>query len=95
MKNQSNDRQMMEDAKNIQDYITTQYNVLSNQCGATPVKMALLNLLGDEHRIQHEVFSEIHRRGWKKAENAGAEEIQEVCRWVESQGGIEGPVRPR
>ena len=93
MKNQIDDRKMMEDARNVQNYITTQYNDLSNQCGATPVKMALLNLLGDEHRIQHEVFSEIHRRGWKKTENADTEEIQKVCQWVESQGGTEGPVR--
>ena len=91
----SKDQNMMENAREWQDYITTQYNRLSNQCGATPVKMALLNLLGDEHRIQHEIFSEIHRRGWRKTENASEQEIQEVCQWVDEQGGIEGPKRER
>jgi len=84
---------MMEDAGKWQNFITAQYNELSNQCGATPVKMALLNLLGDEHRIQHEIFSEIYRRGWRKTESAEEQEVQKVCQWVNEQGGTEGPRR--
>lgn len=86
------DRNMMEEALAAQNNITARCSNLSNQCGATPVKMAFLNLLGDEHRIQHELFSELHRRGWKTEERAAPSQLREVCQWAKDQGGVEGPV---
>ena len=82
------DKTIMEQALAAQDEITGQYSETANRCGSTTVKMAFLNLLGEEHRIQHELFSELHRRGWKKEEAAQKEEIQQLCQWVQRQGGV-------
>ena len=56
---------IMEQALAAQDEITGQYSETANHCGSTPVKMAFLNLLGEEHRIQckMKVNSKWMRRG--------------------------------
>ncbi|MCI9457433.1 MAG: spore coat protein [Oscillospiraceae bacterium] len=82
------ERVIMEQALAAQDEITGQYSETANHCGSTPVKMAFLNLLGEEHRIQHELYSELHRRGWRKEEAAQKGEVQELCQWVKRQGGV-------
>lgn len=79
------DRKMTEDGVAAQNYITRQYSVMANQCSASAVKMAFLNLLGEEHRIQQDLLSELYRRGWRRADMADREEIVQLQQWIREQ----------
>ena len=73
------DRRLLEDALAAQEYVTGRYGVLSNQSSSSGVKMTLLNLLGEEHRIQNNLLSEQIRRGWKEflpAEKTETEQLR-------------------
>ena len=79
------DQKMTEDGLKAQNYMACQYSALANQCSGAPVKMAFLNLLGEEHRIQQDLLSEIYRRGWRKAEMADRQEIERLRQWAREQ----------
>lgn len=95
MEKQEKDQKMMEQALAAQNRITAEYSERANQCSGTPVKMSFLNLLGEEHRIQHELLSDLHRRGWRTTTPAEETELQKLQQWIKEQGGTEGPKIPR
>ena len=37
-----------------------------------------MNLLSEEHQIQHDVFTEMHKRGWYQTQEAPAEKVQQA-----------------
>lgn len=77
------DKKLLEDSLAAQEYVAGRYGVLANRCSGSAVKMTLLNLLGEEHRIQNDLLSEQLRRGWKEMPPAEKSETEQL--WKEAQ----------
>ena len=74
---QFDDKNMMDDALASQKFITETYNTFANECSVPQLKEQFVNLLEDEHRIQHEVFTEMQKRGWYQTEPAEQDKINQ------------------
>lgn len=72
------DQEMMTDALSSQKFITDTYNVFANECASPAVKSEFINILNEEHQIQHEVFSEMQKRGWYQVQQAQQEQINQA-----------------
>ncbi len=76
---QFDDKNMMEDVLGSQKFITGDaYNTFANECSDSQLKEAFMNLLEDEHRIQHEIFTEMQKRGWYQTEPATQDKIHQA-----------------
>ena len=81
------DRRMLEDGLAAQNYVTGSYGSCANLCLSAQVKMTLLNLLGEEHRIQGDLLGELSRRGWKTQQPAPKEQLEATRKWITQQRG--------
>lgn len=79
------DREMMEDVLSSQKFVTEGYNTFANECASPAVMSELMNILNEEHQIQHEVFDEMVKRGWYQTESAPQKKIDQ-CKQQYSQG---------
>ena len=59
-----NDREMLTDALSSEKFMTENYNQYANECASPSLMNEFMNLLSEEHQIQHEVFTELQKRGW-------------------------------
>lgn len=71
-------KEMLDDALSTQKLLTEQYNVWANECVSPSLKGAFMNLLKEEHDMQHDVFCEMQGRGWYQVEPAQPNKINEV-----------------
>lgn len=58
------DREMLTDALSSEKFMTENYNTYANECASPSLMNEFMNLLSEEHQIQHDVFSELQKRGW-------------------------------
>ena len=72
------DREMMDDALSSQKFITDGYNTFANECATTALMTEFLNILGEEHQIQHDVFCEMQKRGWYATEAADQNKVNQA-----------------
>lgn len=72
------DQAMINDALSSQKFISDGYNTGANEAAAMAVKDTLMSLLEDEHNIQHDLFSQMQKRGWYKTEPAPQQKIDET-----------------
>lgn len=72
------DQEMMTDALSSQKFITDTYNIFANECASPAVKSEFINILNEEHQIQHEVFSEMQKRGWYQVQQAQQGQINQA-----------------
>ena len=79
------DREMMEDVLSSQKFVTEGYNTFANECALPAVMSELMNILNEEHQIQHEVFDEMVKRGWYQTEPAPQKKIDQ-CKQQHAQG---------
>ena len=79
------DREMMEDVLSSQKFVTEGYNTFANECASPAVMSELMNILNEEHQIQHEVFDEMVKRGWYQTEPAPQKKI-DLCKQQHAQG---------
>ena len=75
---------MMEDVLSSQKFVTEGYNTFANECASPAVMSELMNILNEEHQIQHEVFDEMVKRGWYQTESAPQKKIDQ-CKQQYSQ----------
>lgn len=73
------DREMMQDALSSQKQVAAAYDSFANECSSPAVMSELMNILNEEHQLQHEVFDELQKRGWYTTEPAPQKKIDE-CR---------------
>ena len=59
-----NEKEILGDALATQKMVTTLYNTFSNECVNEGLRSKLLDLLGEEHSTQQEVFKSMHERGF-------------------------------
>lgn len=72
------DQEMLDDALSSQKFITGSYNRCANECASPALKTEFMNLLSEEHRIQHELFAEMLGRGWYQTFPAPQDKISQV-----------------
>lgn len=72
------DQARINDALSSQKFITDGYNTGANEAAATTVKNTLMDILEDEHKIQHDLFSQMQKRGWYQTEAAPQQKIDET-----------------
>jgi spore coat protein CotF len=72
------DKEMLTDVLASQKSITGGYNTVVNECACSRLKSDMLNILNDEHKIQHDVFLEMQKRGWYPTEAADQNKINQV-----------------
>ena len=72
------DRAMITDALSSQKFISEGYNTGANEAAEVTVKNTLMSLLEEEHMIQHDLFSQMQKRGWYQTEAAPQQKIDET-----------------
>lgn len=75
---QFGDKEMLEDSLSSQKFITDGYNTFANECASAQLKTDFMNLLNEEHQIQHEIFTEMQKRGWYQMEAAEQTKINQA-----------------
>jgi len=79
------DKELLSDALTTQKMITGHYNKFANECSCKKLREETLNLLREEHDIQHEVFTEMHSRGWYETPTADTQKITQAKTKLQSQ----------
>ena len=72
------DKEMLTDALSSEKFMTDHYNQYANECASPSLMNEFMNLLSEEHQIQHDVFNEMHKRGWYQTQEAPAEKVQQA-----------------
>ncbi len=72
------DKEMLTDALSSEKFMTDHYNQYANECASPSLMNEFMNLLSEEHQIQHDVFTEMHKRGWYQTQDAPAEKVQQA-----------------
>lgn len=72
------DQEMTLDVLSTQKSITGGYNTTANEASEPAVKSAMMSILDDEHKIQHDVFLEMQKRGWYQTEPAPENKINQT-----------------
>ena len=85
-----NDREMLTDALSSEKFMTENYNQYANECASPSLMNEFMNLLSEEHQIQHEVFTELQKRGWYPTEPAEEQKIQNAKQKFTSQNAQNG-----
>lgn len=81
------DREIMNDILTSQKFITETYNTCANECSSAAIKTELMNILNEEHQIQHEIFDEMSKRGWYQTDNAPQNKVDAVKQKYSPQAG--------
>jgi len=79
----SSDKELLTDSLNSQKHIESNYNTFANECVNVALKNDLLNILKEEHDIQHELFTEMKNRGWYATEPADPNKITQAKQALE------------
>ena len=64
------DQAILTDALNSQKQMTDNYNMYANECASKSLMDVMMNILNEEHALQHEVWAEMNTRGWYPTEAA-------------------------
>lgn len=72
------DKEIMTDILNSQKTITGSYNNGANEAAGAALKSGFMNILNEEHQIQHEVFLEMQKRGWYCPPQAEQQKINQT-----------------
>lgn len=72
------DKEMLTDSLSSEKFMTDHYNHYANECASPSLMNEFMNLLSEEHQIQHDVFTEMQKRGWYQTQDAPAEKIQQA-----------------
>ena len=78
------DKEKIADALMTQKFVTGNYNSFANECAHPEIKRLALELLSDEHSIQHEIFTEMQNHGWYEVKAATEAAIQQAKTQLEN-----------
>ena len=73
------------DALSSEKFMTENYNNYANECASPSLMNEFMNLLSEEHQIQHDVFTEMQKRGWYQTQQAPADKVQQAKMKFSSQ----------
>ena len=72
------EQEVLGDCLNSQKQITAAYNTYAGECVNSQLRNAFLNILGEEHCIQADIFSDMNQRGWYLPEQADQQKIRQT-----------------
>lgn len=72
------DKEMLQDSLLSQKLITNNYNLFAGECVNPQLRGAMMNILGDEHQIQNDIFSNMQQNGWYPTEPADQNKVQQA-----------------
>ena len=72
------EKEMLDDMLSSQKFVTDGYNTSANECATPVLKSEFMNILNEEHQIQHEVFLEMQKRGWYQTDAADQNKIDQA-----------------
>ncbi len=72
------DQERITDVLSTQKSATDGYNTFANEASSPEVKNTLMTILNEEHEIQHQVFTEMNKRGWYQTEAAEDNKINQT-----------------
>ena len=72
------DREILDDMLASQKDITGLYNNCANECASNALQNEFMTLLGEEHQLQMEIFTEMQKRGWYNPQQAPQDKIQQA-----------------
>jgi len=71
-------KEMLDDSLNTQKHLTDTYNTWTNECDSNQLRGEFMNLLKEEHDIQHDVYTDLKNRGWYQPEDAPQTKVDEA-----------------
>jgi Coat F domain. len=72
------DKEILQDSLQSQKHISDGYNLFAGECVNEALRTEMLSILGEEHRIQADIFCNLQSKGWYKVEAAEQTKIDEV-----------------
>ena len=72
------DKDILTDGLSTQKATTEKFNMSAYECVHEPVRKTILEILAQEHSIQHEVFTMMHQRGLYQTPAAEEQKVQEA-----------------
>lgn len=70
------DKERLADTLSSQKNITSSYNTFTNECSNEKLMLTMMEILDDEHKIEHAIWKEMNSRGWYNTENAEQSKIE-------------------
>lgn len=72
------DKEILNDGLCAQKAATGKFNMAATECAHEHVRNTMLNILEQEHSIQHEVFNMMHQRGFYETPAAEDKKVSEA-----------------
>lgn len=79
------------DILTTQKYLSTMYNTAANEADCSALHNELLNILKEEHEMEHKLYDAMKMRGWyspKKADNSETQKVYNEYTNMKSDLGI-------
>lgn len=73
-----NEQEILSDTLISQKHLTDSYNLYAGECVNEQLRSTMLNILGDEHKIQADIFNNMQSHGWYQVEQAEQQKIQKA-----------------
>lgn len=76
------EKDRLTDSLTTQKYIASGYNLSALEASNSQLKDIFMNILRDEHQIQHDIYHEMSNRGWYQPKAANINDInQNINKW--------------
>ncbi|MEG1686626.1 MAG: spore coat protein [Angelakisella sp.] len=72
------DKEILQDMLASQKKATSLYDTAAGECSGAARMTQMLTLLGEEHKMQFEIFQEMQKRGWYPVEQAEQKKIDQA-----------------
>lgn len=72
------DKEILNDGLSTQKATTDKFNLAANECVHRDLRDTILNVLGQEHSIQYDVFNMTHQRGWYQTPAAEEKKVAQA-----------------
>ena len=79
------EKEMLNDLIASQKQITASYNTFAGECVNPNLRNAFLNILGEEHQIQADIFGDMQANGWYQPEQAEQQKIRQTQQKLSQQ----------
>ena len=78
------EKNLLSDALQSQKFCTSMYNMAAGECDDPQLRQTLMNLLGEEHKIQNDIFTIMKTRGFYPIKQATNQQVMEARTQLES-----------
>lgn len=76
------EKDRLTDSLILEKYLSDGYNTAAIEASNPQMKETFMNILRDEHLMQHEIFNEMNSRGWYRPKPANMNDInQNINQW--------------